>query len=47
MIVLEWKYKGLPDENIKPPSATINVLDLSFDYYNNKIRVKFSGSCLK
>ena len=45
--VLEWKYKGLPDENIKPPSATINFFDLSFDYYNNTIRVKFSGSCLK
>ena len=37
----------MPDENIKPPSATINFLDLSFDYYSNKIRVKFSGSCLK
>ena len=37
----------MPDENTTPPSATINVLDLSFDYYNNKIRAKFSGSCLK
>ena len=37
----------MPDENIKPPSATVNFLDLSFDYYSNKIRVKFSGSCLK
>ena len=39
--ILSWKSKGLPDE------GTNNFLDPSLDYLDHKIRVKFSGSCLK
>ena len=42
-----WKSKGLSDESIKPPTTTYNVLNTLLDYYGNKIRVKFNGSCLK
>ena len=45
--VLEWKSKGLSDESIKSPSAPNNILDLSLDYLDTKIRVKFNESCLK
>ena len=45
--VLEWKFKGLSDESVKSPSAANNFLDHSLDYFGDKIRVKFNGSCLK
>ena len=47
--VLSWKSKGLSDETIKPPSTSGNSITPSTNYINNtdKIRVKFSGSCLK
>ena len=45
--ILSWKSKGLPDDGIKSPSAPNNFLDPSLDYLDLKIRVKFSGSCLK
>ena len=35
------------DESIKSPSAPNSILDLSLDYLDTKIRVKFNGSCLK
>ena len=34
-------------ESIKPPSAPSNFLTPSLNYLGTKLRVKFSGSCLK
>ena len=46
--VLSWKSKGLSDETIKPPSTSDNSLTPALSYYRaSKIRVKFTGSCLK
>ena len=45
--VLSWKSKGLSAESITPPSAPNNFLNPSLNYLGTKIRVKFSGSCLK
>ena len=39
--------KGLSNEGITPPSATSNFLSPSLNYLGTKIRVRFSGSCLK
>ena len=45
--ILSWTSKGLSNESIKPPSAPNNFLTPSLNYVGTKIRVKFSGSCLK
>ena len=45
--VLSWKSKGLSAESITPPSAPNNFLNPSLNYLDAKIRVRFSGSCLK
>ena len=46
--VSSWKSKGLSAENIKPPSKSDNRLTSTINYYYpSKIRVKFTGSCLK
>ena len=45
--VLSWKSKGLSAESIAPPSAPYNFLNASLNYLGTKIRVRFSGSCLK
>ena len=45
--VLSWKSKGLSNESITPLSAPNNFLSPSLNYLGTKIRVKFSGSCLK
>ena len=37
----------MSDESIKSPSVPSNFLTQSLDYYGGKIRVRFSGSCLK
>ena len=37
----------MPNESIKPPSAPNNFLTPSLNYVGIKVRVKFSGSCLK
>ena len=42
-----WKSIGLPDENTTAPSAPNNFLNPSLNYLGTKIRVRFSGSCLK
>ena len=43
--ILSWQSKGLSNENIDSPPTT--SLSPSFNYVGNKIRVKFTGSCLK
>ena len=47
--ITSWKSKGLSEESIKPPVTPDNSLNpsISYYYYNNKIRAKFTGSCLK
>ena len=44
-----WKSNGLSEESIKPPVTSDNSLyNPLINYYcNNKIRAKFTGSCLK
>ena len=37
----------MSNESITPPSAANNFLTPSLNYLGTKIRVKFSGSCLK
>ena len=45
--VLSWKSKGLSAESTKPPTTSDNSLTLELNYYGNKVRAKFTGSCLK
>ena len=45
--VLSWKSKGLSGKTIKPPATIENSLTPRLNYYGTKIRVKFTGSCLK
>ena len=42
-----WKSKGLSSESFKPPTTSDNSLNPALNYYGTKIRVKFTGSCLK
>ena len=42
--ILSWQFKGLSKENIDPPTANLSP---SINYVDNKIRVKFTESCLK
>ena len=44
---LSWKSKGLSAESITPPHVPNNFLNPSLNYLDAKIRVRFSGSCLK
>ena len=45
--IVSWKSKGLSNESIKPPTTSNKILNPSLDYVGTKIRVKFSGDCLK
>ena len=46
--VLSWQSKGLSAEAIKLPATSDNSLTRALSYYHaSKIRVKFTGSCLK
>ena len=45
--ILEWKFKRLSDEIIKPPTTSDKSLAPALSYIGNKTRVKFVGSCLK
>ena len=45
--VLSWKSKWLSPESIPPSSAPNMFLNPSLNYLDAKIRVRFSGSCLK
>ena len=42
-----WKSKGLFDEKINSITASNYSITPELSYYDSKIRVKFSGSCLK
>ena len=45
--VSSWKFKGKSAESIKTPTTSDNSLTPVLSYYCTKIRVKFTGSCLK
>ena len=45
--VSSWKSKRLSIETIKLPATSDNSLTPALSYYDNKVRVKFTGSCLK
>ena len=45
--VLSWQSKGLSNESIKPPTTSNYSLNPRLSYYGTKIRVQFTGSCLK
>ena len=45
--VLSWQYKGLSNESIKSPTTSNYSLNPRLGYYGTKIRVQFTGSCLK
>ena len=45
--VLSWQSKGTSNESIKPPTTSDNILNPRLSYYGTKIRVQFTGSCLK
>ena len=45
--VSEWKSKGLSNESFKAISTSDNSLNPTLSYYGTKIRVKFTGDCLK
>ena len=45
--ISSWKPKGLSAESIKPSATSDNSLIPELNYYGNKVRVKFTGSCLK
>ena len=45
--VLSWQSKGLSNETIKSPTTYDKSLNPRLGYYGTKIRVQFTGSCLK
>ena len=45
--VLSWQSKGISNESIKPPTASYDSLNPRLSYNDTKIKVKFTGSCLK
>ena len=45
--VLSWQSKGLSNEGIKPPTTSKNSLNPRLSYNDTKIKIKFTGSCLK
>ena len=45
--VLSWQSKELSNENIKPPTATNNILTPELNDYGTKTKIKFTRSCLK
>ena len=42
--ILSWQSKGLSNESIDHPTTSLSP---SIKYVGNKIRLKFTGSCLK
>ena len=45
--VLSWQSKEISNESIKQPTASNYGLNPKLSYYDTKIRVQFTGSCLK
>ena len=45
--VISWKSKRISNESIKPPTTSNNSLNPRLNYNDTKIKVQFTGSCLK
>ena len=45
--VLSWQSKGISNESIKPPTTSNKSLNPRLSYNDTKIKVQFTGSCLK
>ena len=45
--VLSWQSKGTSNESIKPPTTSNNSLNARLSYNDTKIKLQFTGSCLK
>ena len=45
--VLSWQSKELSNASIKPPTTSNNSLNPRLSYNDTKIKVQFTGSCLK
>ena len=45
--VLSWQSKGISNESIKPPTTSNNSLNPRLSYNDTKIKVQFTGGCLK
>ena len=45
--VLSWQSKVISNESIKPPTTSDNRLSPRLIYNDTKIKVQFTGSCLK
>ena len=45
--IYSWKSKGLSDKTIDSITTSNNRITPELNYYGTKIRVEFSGSCLK
>ena len=45
--ISSWKSRRLSAESIKPPTTSDNSLTPELSYVDYRIRVKFTGSCLK
>ena len=46
-LVLSWRSKETSNESIKPPTTSNNSLNPRLSYNDTKIKVQFTGSCLK
>ena len=45
--VLSWQSKGISNGSIKSPTASSNSLNPRLSYNDTKVKVQFTGSCLK
>ena len=45
--MLSWQSKRISNESIKPPATSNNSLNQRLSYNDTKIKVPFTGSCLK
>ena len=45
--ITKWKSKGLSNENVEVVSTSDNTLTPSINYYENKARLRFTGSVLQ
>ena len=45
--VLSWRSKGISNGSIKPPTTSNNSFNPRLSYNDTKIKVQFTGSCLK
>ena len=45
--MLSWRSKGISNERIEPPTTSNNSINPRLSYNGTKIKVQFTGSCLK